>query len=169
MANTQGGTIVLGVAEKSTGLVWEGVPDAAQLRTVLWGQLNDRHKVSANLLRDDDVRTVEDEGRQFVVVNVPRASRLQRPVFVGPNPMTGTYRRADEGDYRCSDDEVRRMLADQSDTPADSQIVEHFGQPDFDPETGQAVPQPLCLPRARPPVAAVGRCPAAHQAERLAP
>ncbi|MBP6118482.1 MAG: putative DNA binding domain-containing protein [Giesbergeria sp.] len=135
MANTQGGTIVLGVAEKSTGLVWEGVPDAAQLRTVLWGQLNDRHKVSTNLLRDDDVRTVEDEGRQFVVVNVPRASRLQRPVFVGPNPMTGTYRRADEGDYRCSDDEVRRMLADQSDTPADSQIVEHFGQPDFDPET----------------------------------
>ena len=37
MANTQGGTIILGVAEKSTGLVWEGVPDAAQLRTVLWG------------------------------------------------------------------------------------------------------------------------------------
>ena len=58
--NTQGGTIVLGVAEKAVGLVWEGVPDAAQLRTVLWGQLNDRHKVSANLLRDDDVRTVED-------------------------------------------------------------------------------------------------------------
>jgi ATP-dependent DNA helicase RecG len=81
MANTQGGTIVLGVAEKPTGLAWEGVPDAAQLRTVLWGQLNDRHKVSSNLLRDDDVRTVEDEGRQFVVVNVPRASRLQRPVL----------------------------------------------------------------------------------------
>ena len=135
MANTQGGAIVLGVAEKSTGLVWEGVPDAAQLRTVLWGQLNDRHKVSANLLRDDDVYTVEDEGRQFVLVSVPRASRLQRPVFVGPNPMTGTYRRAEEGDYRCSDDEVRRMLADQSDMPADSLIVEHFGQPDFDPET----------------------------------
>lgn len=56
-ANTQGGTIVLGVAEKPAGLVWEGVPDAAQLRTV------------------------EDEGRQFVVVNVPCASRLQRPVL----------------------------------------------------------------------------------------
>jgi hypothetical protein len=87
MANTQGGTIVLRVAEKPTGLVWEGVPDAAQLRNVLWGQLNDRHKVSTNLLRDDDVRTVEDEGRQFVVVNVPRASRLQRPVFVGPKAL----------------------------------------------------------------------------------
>ncbi len=135
MANTQGGTVVFGVAEKSIGLVWEGVPDAVQLRTVLWGQLNDRHKVSINLLRDDDVSTVEDDGRQFVVINVPRASRFQRPVFVGLNPMTGTYRRAEDGDYRCSDDEVRRMLADQSDTPADSQILEHFGQTDFDPET----------------------------------
>ena len=47
MANTQGGSIVLGVAEKPSGLVWEGVPDAAQLRTV------------------------EHDGRQFVVVNVP--------------------------------------------------------------------------------------------------
>lgn len=57
--------------------------------------------------------------------------------------MMGTYRRADQGDYRCSDDEVRRMLADQSDTPADSQVVEHFGQPDFDPETAkQCAPSP---------------------------
>jgi hypothetical protein len=31
VANTQGGIIVLGVAEKPTGSVWEGVPDAAQL------------------------------------------------------------------------------------------------------------------------------------------
>ena len=123
MANTQGGTIVLGVAEKASGLVWEGVPDAAQLRSVLWSQLNDRHKISANLLRDDDVRTVDDVGRQFVLVNVPRASRLQRPVFVGPNPMTGTYRRAQEGDYRCSDDEVRRMLAD----PRAAALTKSFG------------------------------------------
>ena len=49
MANTQGGTIVLGVAEMPTGLVWEGVPVAAQLRAVLRGPLNDRHKVSSNL------------------------------------------------------------------------------------------------------------------------
>jgi hypothetical protein len=32
VANTQGGTIVLGVTERPAGLVWEGVPDAAQLR-----------------------------------------------------------------------------------------------------------------------------------------
>ena len=135
MANTQGGTIVLGVAEKPAGLVWEGVPDAVQLRTVLWNQLNDRNKISRNLLCDEDVRAVDDEGRQFVLVSVPRASRQQRPVYVGSNPMTGTYRRAEEGDYHCTDDEVRRMLADQSEAPADAQVLEHFGQSDFDPET----------------------------------
>lgn len=135
MANTQGGTIVLGVAERDGQLHWEGVPDAAQLRTVLWNQLNDRQKISRNLLTDGDVRTVAEQGRQYVVVQVPRASRRDRPVYVGQNPLSGTFRRAEEGDYRCSDDEVRRMLADQADTPADAQIVEHFGIRDFDPET----------------------------------
>ena len=135
MANAHGGVVLLGVREKNGVFSIAGIENPAKVRGDLFNTLNNRGKVSTNLLRDDDVRTVEDEGRQFVVVNVPRASRLQRPVFVGLNPMTGTYRRADEGDYRCSDDEVRRMLADQSDTPADSQIVEHFGQPDFDPET----------------------------------
>lgn len=135
MANTQGGTIILGVVEKGTGLSWEGVPDAAQLRTVLWNQLNDRQKVSRNLLADADIQTVSDAGRSIVVVNVPRAPRRDRPVYVGPNPLSGSYRRAEDGDYRCSDEEVRRMLADQSDVPADAVVVEHFGISDFDVDT----------------------------------
>src|SRR5882724_9565396 len=49
MANTQGGRVILGVAEKQGVLSWDGVPDAAALRTVLWNQLNDRNKISANM------------------------------------------------------------------------------------------------------------------------
>ena len=45
---------------------------------------------------------------------MPRANRRQRPVYIGQNPINGTYRRYHEGDYRCSPDEVGRMLADQS-------------------------------------------------------
>lgn len=135
MANTQGGTIVLGIAERNGQLAWDGVPDAAQLRTVLWNQLNDRNKVSRNLLCEQDVQTLSESGKDFVVVQVPRATRRDRPVYIGPNPLTGTWRRAEDGDYRCAEDEVRRMLADQSDVPADAQIVEHFGIADFDSET----------------------------------
>ena len=135
MANTQGGTIVLGVAERGDGLSWEGVPDAGALRTVLWNQLNDRQKVSRNLLAEGDVSTLEQEGRRFVVVKVPRASRRDRPVYLGASPLTGTFRRAEDGDYRCSDDEVRRMLADQSEEPADARVLEHFGIEDFDADS----------------------------------
>ena len=81
LTNTEVGTIILGVAEKPTGSVWEGVPAAAQLRALLWGKLNDRHKISRNLLSHDVLRTAECVGHHFVVVNAPRASRLQPPVL----------------------------------------------------------------------------------------
>lgn len=96
MANTQGGTIILGVVEKGTGLAWEGVPDAVQLRTVLWNQLNARQKVSRNLLTDADIQTLGDAGRSFVAVRVPRALRRDRPIYVGSNPLSGSFRRAED-------------------------------------------------------------------------
>ena len=56
--------------------------------------------------------------------------------YVGPNPMTGTYRRAEDGDYRCSPDEVRRLLADQSAAePADARVLPGFGLVDLDTES----------------------------------
>ena len=70
--------------------------------------------------------------RPVLVIHVPRADRRQRPVFVGTNPLDGTFRRNYEGDYHCTREEVGRMLADQSLEPADSRIVPHFGIADVD-------------------------------------
>ena len=72
------------------------------------------------------------EGKPVVVIHIPRASRQQRPVFVGLNPLDGTYRRYNEGDYRCSQDEVGRMLADQSAEAQDSRILDHYTLDDLD-------------------------------------
>jgi hypothetical protein len=66
------------------------------------------------------------------VIQVPRASRRQRPVYVGQNPLDGTYRRNYEGDYKCRPDEVGRMLADQAEESLDYRIVERFGVNDLD-------------------------------------
>src|SRR5262249_39607416 len=60
-----------------------------------------------------------------------------RPVYVGQNPLTGTYRRTFEGDYRCTHDEVGRLLADRAEEPADSRVLERFGIDDLDPPTLQ--------------------------------
>ncbi len=46
-----------------------------------------------------------------------------------------TYRRFNDGDYKCNASETRRMLADQFDDSLDGQVVEHFGLDDLDPES----------------------------------
>ena len=95
MANTEGGMIVLGVAERSGVLSWDGVADPAQLRTTLWNQINDRQKVSANLLTSDAINTWTQEGRQFVAVTVPRVSNGRSMLAKTPSPApTGAPRTA---------------------------------------------------------------------------
>lgn len=132
MANTDGGYIVLGVKQQDDSYVVIGLHDPAQARRDFWNTLNNRGKISANLLRDEDVFPREVQGKQLVVIRVPRASRYERPVYVGQNPLLGTYRRSYEGDYHCTEKEVGRMLADRSEEPWDSQILENFGLEDFD-------------------------------------
>lgn len=129
MANTDGGSIVLGVEDD--GQV-SGLTDPAKMQADFWSVLNNRGRVSVNLLSNADVRIIDLEERSVLVIAVPRAPRRQRPVFINQNPLTGTYRRNHEGDYHCNPDEVGRMLADQAEEPADSQIVEGFGLADLD-------------------------------------
>ncbi len=145
MANTDGGAILLGVEDDGT---ISGLPDAAEVQKTIWNLLNNREKVSINLLSNDQIRVVPS-GEQFILlVEVPRADRRQRPVYTGQNPIAGTFRRNFEGDYRCTPDEVGRMLADQTEEPADSRVLEHFGIDDIDPASVQQFRQRFS---ARPP------------------
>jgi len=138
MANSEGGTVVLGASEDESGKIHlDGLSDE-QIRKYeknLRDGLHDRHKVSANLLSTSDITAMPVDGSQLLVVRVPRASRHQRPVFLGPHPLTGTFRRQHEGDYRCSDAEARRMLSDACEESRDSRMVEHFTLGDLDPSS----------------------------------
>jgi ATP-dependent DNA helicase RecG len=129
MANTHGGVILLGVEDDGN---ISGLKDVTRLKTNLWNVLNDRGKVNLNLLADADVATVEQAGVAILAIHVPRANRYQRPVFIGQNPLTGTYRRNYEGDYHCTEQEVGRMLSDRAEEPADSRILEHYTLSDLD-------------------------------------
>ena len=132
MANTDGGVIVLGVKEHEGDFEVQGLDDAAKTEKDFWTTINNRGKVSVNLLASDDVRIVPVIGKSVLIVKVPRATRRQRPVFVGQNPLEGTYRRHGDGDYLCSREEVGRMLADQADYPADCEILTGFRLEDLD-------------------------------------
>jgi ATP-dependent DNA helicase RecG len=135
MANSEGGTIVLGARENGAGLVvLDGLPIelAAKHQKAIWDGLHDRQKVSSNLLTTGDVSTVDLDRTLLLAVRIPRADRQARPVFLGPHPLTGTYRRRHEGDYRCSEAEVRRMLADAEEETRDARLLEHFTLEDLD-------------------------------------
>jgi ATP-dependent DNA helicase RecG len=129
MANTQGGVILLGVEDN--GII-SGIDNIAKLKKSCWDTVNNRGKISLNLLNNDDIQEIPTPDSTILAIRIPKATRSQRPVFVGQNPLTGTYRRNHEGDYHCTAQEVSRMLSDRSEDPADSQILEHFTLDDLD-------------------------------------
>jgi predicted HTH transcriptional regulator len=142
MANTEGGEIFLGVEELPTGEIrLHDLMNAAAMRQDVFNLANNRQKISANLQQDDDVQVVRVNDRSLLNVRVPRASRRQRPTYVGENPLRGTYERRNEGDYLLGEDKVRQLLAEQSDMPRDAMVLSHYGIDDLDLESVAAYRQ----------------------------
>ena len=102
-ANTLGGVILLGVEEhRDHTLHPVNLPDPAGMAEEFWDILNDPQRVSVNILTRENLRVETVDGGRLLVITVPRAQRYDRPVYVGGNPISGTYRRSGEGDYRCT-------------------------------------------------------------------
>lgn len=135
-ANTIGGLILLGVEERTDkSLRVTGVPDGDGYVNTFWETVRDPAKVSQNILNPEDVALHTVEGKEILVISVPRADRRQRPVYIGESPFQGSYRRDGEGDYHCSAEEVRAMLRDRDDTPADLAVLAGRDEGDLSQET----------------------------------
>ncbi len=132
MANTDGGLIVLGVRQRGDVFEPTGVPNVNRRRQDIWNAMNNASKVSSNLLHESDVGVQKVGEADLLFIRVPRAHRRQRPVYVGQNPILGTFRRNYEGDYKCTADEVGRMLADQREETPDARILDGFTMDDID-------------------------------------
>lgn len=123
-ANTIGGLILLGVEEsREKELTIRGLQHPETYVAEMWEILNDRSRVSENILRPDQITIREIDGKRIIQMEVPRAGRHQRPVYIGTDPFSGSYRRNGEGDYHCSEEEVRSMLRDKGDAPLDSRVI----------------------------------------------
>ncbi|MCC8119192.1 MAG: putative DNA binding domain-containing protein [Bacteroidales bacterium] len=136
-ANTDGGIILLGVAEnkKDGTLTVEGLKDPQKTKKDFWNMVNNRQKVCLNILADSQVHLEDIEDKTILVVEVPRVERLLRPIYKGMDPRTGTYRRNGDGDFLCTMEEVGSMLRDAMNSSVDSEIIEEMGQDVFCQET----------------------------------
>jgi ATP-dependent DNA helicase RecG len=127
MANTEGGVIFLGIKELKTGSFdFVGIKDSNKVIQDIWNGLNNPEKVSINLLKNEDISSFEHQDVHLIKINIPRASRKQKPVYINGNPLRGTFRRNNEGDYRCPEDIVKQMLGDQINDTRDSNLMEGF-------------------------------------------
>ena len=126
-ANTDGGCILLGVKEYDDhSLHVIGLKDAEKMKKDFWNGVNNRQKISVNLMTEHRVRIENVEGKDIIVLEVPRAERTSRPVFKGMDPRKGTYRRNHEGDYLCSLEEVSAMFRDAALDSQDAKVLKEM-------------------------------------------
>lgn len=125
-ANTLGGTVALGLKEMTDGMVVIGVKDPAKVIKEMWDAVNDQEKVSINILTDDRVRGIDVDGCTVILIEVPRAPRTKRPVYINGSMDNGTFRRNGESDYHCTRDEINEMIRDAGSDAQDLVVVDRF-------------------------------------------
>ena len=123
-ANSDGGLIVLGVEEdKNHQLHVIGVNNSDDLVRDFWNTINNPQKISLNILTDSMVSIQEVDGKKVILIEIPRAEREMRPIYVGTDPMKGTYRRNNEGDFHCSREQVSTFFRDASPISVDMRVL----------------------------------------------
>lgn len=136
-ANTDGGVILFGVEEHLKELdpnkrfSFVSIKNPEQRMKDFWNTVHSE-KVSSNILVDADVGTCIVNGERIMWIHVPRANYRQRPVYINGNPMKGSYKRSHEGDYHCTEDEVKAMLRDASDSGNDGGLLNGYSMDDID-------------------------------------
>ncbi|MGE4124214.1 MAG: helix-turn-helix domain-containing protein [Pusillimonas sp.] len=135
MANAQGGVVLFGVQEKAGQFSVAGLKNPAKVRADLFNTLNNRAKVSTNLLNDADVTIVVVDSRNVLVISIPAATRKQKPVFLNGQPLGNTWLRLNDGDRHCDDETVKRMLAEHLEDERDARILIGFDMHDLDGES----------------------------------
>lgn len=137
-ANTNGGTIVLGIDEPQKN-VFESAKltesEILELQKRFWDNINNVQKISVNMLVDKDVYVDDYDGYPILVIKVRRASRFEKPVYINNNVYSGTYRRNHEGDYHCTKAEIDLMIKDSNNQSNDKTCLEEFTLEDINLES----------------------------------
>ena len=140
-SNSHGGYILLGIEEHleeidpSKRFTIKGVANPQKLITDFWNLANDSNKVSANLLKDEDVQTISVDGVDVIAIHVPQAEYSIKPVYINGNLFNGSFRRNHEGDYRCTKRQVKAMVRDSYEDGNDGSTIAQCDMDDIDAET----------------------------------
>lgn len=136
MANSEGGLILLGAKELKDGsLEFLGIKDIDKVQKEFWTTVNNTQKVNFNVLSPADSKVLICEEKSLLLIKVTQASRKQKPVYIGSNPLTGTYLRYHDSDIKAKDEIVRHMLADAVNDSNDTVILNGYDMNDIDEDS----------------------------------
>lgn len=133
-ANSYGGCIICGAIERKDGS-WKttGLRNLSKLKKDFWDTIHNKHKVSICLISERDVEEYMIGEDVVLVIKVPRATRYQKPVYINNDVFGSTFRRDHEGDYRCTEPEVKALIRDASEESPDERVLDR--KLDFDQDT----------------------------------
>jgi len=136
-ANEAGGVILLGVAEVGSEKRLEavGLAKANKMLDDFWSAANSKDKLSARFLMDRNARIETVEGKDIIVIDVPRVDRHMRPVYLDKDLLGKTFRRTYTGDHQCSEEEVFAMIRESSTLSKDAEIARTARVEELDQDT----------------------------------
>lgn len=127
-ANTMGGTIILGVEEKSKNkFSITGVENPAKIVDDFWNTVTSAEKVSCNILSDSNVIVDDIRGKTVIIIEVPEADYGQKPILVktqNRKQMTA-YKRLGTADKIATPEQIVYMYANNK-TDMDSTVIDGY-------------------------------------------
>lgn len=131
------GVIILGIKEnkETKKCDIEGIENVNDILKDFWNTINNKEKISCNILNDDYVETSKMEGKTIIIIKIPNANRQNKPVYINNNPITGTFKRYHDGDYRCTKEEIRVMFSESTEQSKDEMVLEEYNIDNIDKET----------------------------------
>ena len=123
-ANTDGGIILLGVDEKENHtLVVTGVEDVHKMKADFWNVINNKQKISLNILTERMVSFKTIEGKAILCIEVPKGR--DRMTFANP------------GDIRIG---LQTALAGGVSDPRNETVMKMFSLIDVGERAGSGIP-----------------------------
>ena len=124
-SNTEGGWLVFGIRDSAGGYETVGVLEVDKVQNDFLSVLRSGQKLNRVIAVDE--RLIEDDGKAFLVFQIPEARRQDKPIYLGGD-IRRSFTRRGAGDERCTSVEIERMLRDAAEERYDAQTM------DLDPE-----------------------------------
>lgn len=141
------GLIILGIQEnkESKTCEIEGVLNVNGILKDFWNTINNKEKISCNILNDNCIEISTIENKIIIILSIPSANRQDKPIYINNNPMTGTFKRYHDGDYRCSKEEIKIMFSESTKQSKDEVLLNEYSIDNIDKETLENYRKRFCL------------------------